>query len=58
MAKQFAPHRRSRPPQALQVYDGDVQLEEREESALELFVSRPVEFGERLRAEENPRKLS
>ena len=47
-----------KPPQALQVYDGDVQPEEREESARELFVSRLIEVGKRIRAAENPPKLN
>ena len=47
-----------RPPQALQVYDCDVQREEREESARELFVRRLVDLGDRIRAEENPPKLN
>ena len=47
-----------RPPQALQVYDIDVQPEEREESARELFVSRLIELGARIRAAENPPKLN
>jgi hypothetical protein len=33
------------PPQALQVCDGDVQPEEREESALEFIESRLAELG-------------
>ena len=47
-----------RPPQALQVYDDDVQPEEREESARELFVSRLIELGARIRAAGNPHKLN
>jgi hypothetical protein len=47
-----------KPPQALQVCDVDVQPEEREESARELFVSRLIELGARIRAAENPRKLN
>jgi hypothetical protein len=48
-----------RPPMSVEVYDGgDVQPEELEESARELFVRRLVELGTRLRAEENPHKLN
>ena len=48
-----------RPPMSLEVYDGgDVQPEEREESARKLFVSRLIELGKRIRAEENPPKLN
>jgi hypothetical protein len=47
-----------RPQQALQVYGGDVQPEEREESARELFVRRLLDLGTRIRAAENPPKLN
>jgi hypothetical protein len=48
-----------RPPMSVEMYDGgDVQPEEREESARKLFVSRLIELGKRIRAEENPPKLN
>ena len=44
---------------SVEMYDGgDVQPEEREESARKLFVSRLIELGKRIRAEENPPKLN
>jgi hypothetical protein len=47
-----------KPPQAIQVYECDVQPEVREESARELFISRLVELGARIRAAENPPKFN
>ena len=48
-----------RPPISVEMYDGgDVQPEEREESARELFVRRLVDLGARIRAAENPPKLN
>ena len=47
-----------RPPQAVEVYNSETPPDEREESAREVFVSRLIELGARLRAEEDPRKLN
>lgn len=47
-----------RPPQALEVYGGDVRPEEREGSALEIITSKLAELGRRERDKEGVKLLN
>ena len=47
-----------RPPQALEIYGGDVQPEEREGSALEIITRQLDQQAERERQEGGPRQLN